>query len=245
MAGPIVKPFGEIIRPGKYGHRLTREMYALVNKKSSTRIPESSLTDELRAFLEPYYEDAKLTILTDEFCHRQREAALENFDLNMAFLAQIPQTDFEDALQGMLAKNKRLRPVTDLKTLDEEWGAYVLVLDEYRQAYIGQSSWDMRKRIKKHWNGTKQFDRLLWSGVEESVMSIDSFRALDTTRIFAARTINYDALESRLVKTFPPDYLLNRIGGGAVTGLRAMFIGAEMKRRQLVIDPGTIPEGTD
>lgn len=64
-------------------------------------------------------------------------------------------------------------------------------------------------------------------------MSIDSFRALDTTRIFASRTINYDALEARLVRTFPPDYLLNRIGGGAVTGLRGMFISAEMKRRQL------------
>ena len=203
------------------------------------------LTDELRAYLAPYYEDAELTILTDEFCRRQREAALENFDLNMAFFAQIRQADFEDALTEMLAKNKRLRPAYDLKTLGEEWGVYVLVLDEYRQAYIRQSSWDMRKRIKKHWNGTKQFDRLLWGGVEESVMSIDSFRALDTTRIFAARTINYDALESRLVKTFPPDYLLNRIGGGAVTGLRAMFIGAEMKRRQLVNDPGTGAAGTD
>jgi hypothetical protein len=72
----------------------------------------------------------------------------------------------------------------------------VLVLDEYRQAYIGQSSWDMLKRTK-HWSGTKHFDGLLWGGVEESVMSIDSFRALNTTRIFAARTINYDALESR------------------------------------------------
>ena len=152
----------------------------------------------------------------------------------MAYFAQIPHTDFEDVLQEMLAKNKRLRPVTDLKTLDEEWGVYVLVLDEYRQAYIGQSSWDMRKRIKAHWNGTKQFDRLLWGGVEESVMSIDSFRALDTTRIFAAKTINYNSLETRLVRSFPPDYLLNRIGGGAVTGLRGLFIGAEMKRRQLV-----------
>lgn len=191
------------------------------------------------------YEDEGHTRLTDEFCSRQREAALENFDLNMAFFAQIPQADFEDALTEMLAKNKRLLPVTDLRTLDEEWGVYVLVLDEYRQAYIGQSSWDMRKRIKKHWNGTKQFDRLLWGGVEESVMSIDSFRALDTTRIFAARTINYDALESRLVKTFPPDHLLHRIGGGAVTGLRAMFIGAEMKRRKLVIEPGTDAAATD
>jgi hypothetical protein len=209
-------------------------MYALVNKKSSTRIPEHLLTDEMRAYLAPHYEDAELTIHTDEFCRRHREMALENFDLNMAFFAQIPQESFDEALDEMLRKNKRLRPVTDLKSLDGEWGVYVLVLDEYRQAYIGQAAWDMRKRIKAHWNGTKQFDRLLWGGVEESVMSIDSFRALDTTRIYASRTINYDALEARLVRTFPADYLLNRIGGGAVTGLRGTFISAEMKRRGLV-----------
>ena len=64
-------------------------------------------------------------------------------------------------------------------------------------------------------------------------MSIASFRALDTTRIFAARTINADALETRLVNAFPPDFLLNRIRGGAVTGFRSLFIGAEMKRREL------------
>jgi hypothetical protein len=229
-----IEHFGELVRPGKYGLRLTREMYALVNKRSSTRIPEHMLTDELRACLAPHYEDAELTIHIDEFCRHHREMALENFTLNMAFFAQIPQESFNEALDEMLRKNKRLRPVTDLKSLDEEWDVYVLVLDEYRQAYIGQSSWDMRKRIKAHWNGTKQFDRLLWGRVEESVMSIDSFRALETTRIFASRTINYDALEARLVKTFPPDYLLNRIDGGALTCLRRLFISAEMKRRGLL-----------
>lgn len=65
------------------------------------------------------------------------------------------------------------------------------------------------------------------------MLSIDSFRALGTTRIFASTTINADSLEARLVRSFPPDYLLNRICGGALTGLRGMFISAEMKRRQL------------
>jgi hypothetical protein len=49
LAASAVQHFGELVRPGKYGHRLTREMYALVNKKSSTRIPDHMLTDELRA----------------------------------------------------------------------------------------------------------------------------------------------------------------------------------------------------
>ncbi len=37
---------------------------------------------------------------------RHREAALENFDLNMAFFAQIPAESFEDALTELLSKNK-------------------------------------------------------------------------------------------------------------------------------------------
>ena len=82
----------------------------------------------------------------------------------------------------MLRKNKSLRSITDLRTLDDREGAYVMVLDDYRQAYIGQA-WDMRRRIKAHWSGTKQFDRLIWGDVHDSVLSIDSFRALDTTAV--------------------------------------------------------------
>ncbi|RNL51414.1 GIY-YIG nuclease family protein [Arthrobacter oryzae] len=232
MAELAVEHFGERVRPGKYGHRLVREMYALVNKTSSTRVRRELFSDELWASLAWAYEDEDRTRHSDEYCRRQREAALENFDLNMAFFAQIPQQSFEDALAEMLGKNKRLRPVTDLRSLDGDEGVYVLVLDDNRQAYVGQAT-DMRRRIKALWTGTKQFDRLLWGGVEESVLYIASFRALDTTRIFAARTINSDALETKLVNAFPPDFLLNRIGGGAVTGMRGLFIAAEMKRRKL------------
>lgn len=163
-----VDHFGESLRASKYSLRLTRDEYALVNKTSSIRLPREVYSDEMWAAVAWAYEDEDPTRLSDDFCTRHREAALENFDLNMAFFAQIPQADFDDALAEMLGKNKRLRPVTDLRSLDGEVGVYVMVLDEYRQAYIGQS-WDMRKRIKKHWTGTKQFDRLLWGGVEESV----------------------------------------------------------------------------
>lgn len=149
MAGLNVEHFGELIRPGKYGHRLTREMYALANKKSSARISEHMLTEELRTLLAPHFEDAGFTIRTDEYCRQQRRDALENFDLNMAFFAQIPRLDFEEALTEMLGKNKALRPVTHLMSYDGDEGLYVMVLDEYRQAYIGQAS-DVRRRIKAH-----------------------------------------------------------------------------------------------
>jgi hypothetical protein len=94
------------------------------------------------------YEDADQTRHSDEYCRRQREAALEDFDLNMVFLAQIPPDSFDDAPTELLRKTRRYAPIFDLRSLDEDEGVYLMVLDEYRQAYIGQSS-DFRARIKK------------------------------------------------------------------------------------------------
>ena len=238
-----VEHFGEQMRSGKYGHRLTRDQYALPNKTPSSRVDRDLIPDKLWADIAWAYEDEDHTILSDAFCERQRDEALENFDLKMAFFSQIPQSDFEDALAEMLRKNKRLKPITDLRTLDGDQGVYVMVLDDYRQAYIGQAS-DMRARIKRHWSGTKAFDRLLWGSPPESVLSIDSFRSLDTTRIFAARTTLVDRLEAKLVRTFPEDFTVNRIGGGKPDGLRIVFLEAELKRRQLVPRTGSpAPEG--
>lgn len=230
MAG--IEHFGEVIQEGKYGYKLTRQWYALINKRSSLYTRREAVSEELWAATTWCYEDEDHRILTDEWCEANRRDALENFDLNMAYFAQIRPEDFEAALQEMLARAKRLRPVEDLKKLDDVEGLYVMVLDEYRQAYIGTSD-NIRRRILKHWNGTKQFDRLIWGDKHESVLSIDAFRPLDTTRIYAMRTVNGFELEERLVRRFPPDYLLNRIGGGEMNGFRAAFISAEVKRRNL------------
>jgi hypothetical protein len=232
LAVPRVKHFGETLRASRYGHRLTRDQYALVNKKPSSRFPREMYTDELWAAMAWMYEDEAHTRLSDEYCTLQREAALENFDLNMEFFARLSADRFEEALTEMLRKHKYLRPVTDLTTMDDEMGIYVMVLDGYPQAYIGQA-WDIRKRIKRHWTGTKQFDRLLFPDKETSVLSIDSFRALDTARIFAAKTIRGEELEQRLVNTFPPGFLLNRVPGGTrIMGAR--FLPSEIRRRQLL-----------
>lgn len=230
-----VDHLGERVRAGKYGHRLTRELYAIINKKPTGRTPRDQMSAESWESEDWAYEDADHTVLSDEFCRPQREAALENFDLNMAFFAQLPQEPFNSALNEVVAKNDEMCPVLDLKTMDGTEGVYIMVLDGYRQAYVGQAR-DIRARIKQHWAGTKTFDRLLLGHRHKSVISIDAFRALDTTRVFAARTTRRNQLEERLVDTIPPDHLLNRIGGGEMTGIRSLFIAAEVKRRQLTPD---------
>ncbi|MDQ0661586.1 hypothetical protein QFZ35_000084 [Arthrobacter ulcerisalmonis] len=85
----------------------------------------------------------------------------------------------------MLARHKNLRAVTDLSAWDGVEGVFVMVLDRYKQVYIGQAL-DIRSCVKRHWSGTKQSDRLIFPDKPSSVLPIYSFRALDTSRIFAA-----------------------------------------------------------
>ncbi|GAB2516325.1 hypothetical protein [Paramicrobacterium agarici] len=228
-----IEHFGEAIRPGKYGFYLSRETYAIPNRKPTSHAPRELFSAEDWKALDWAYEDEEHTHHSDEYCTVQRERALENFDLNMAFFASIERSAFDDAVKHFIANNQRLKPVENLRKWDSKPGVYILVLDKYKQIYIGQA-WNIRKRVKQHWNGTKQFDRLLWGSVEESVLSIDAFRALDTTRIFAAGSTRASDLEAKLEAEFPRDFALNRIWGGDVQGLRAAFMLAEMKRRKLV-----------
>ena len=140
--------FGERVRHGKYGFHLIRDMYALPNRRPSGRVPREWLTDEEWNALDWMYEDPEHTLYSDAYLERNRHHALENFDLNMAFFAQIPHEDFDRALKRMCRQN-RLAQIFELRQLDELEGVYVMVLDDYRQAYIGKSG-NMRRRILSH-----------------------------------------------------------------------------------------------
>lgn len=80
--------------------------------------------------------------------------------------------------------------VTDLAQFDRVAGYYMIVLDEYKQAYVGRSG-DIRKRIQKHWSRQMPLDRLIFGSKESSILAIDSFRAYDTTRVFVYPTNAY------------------------------------------------------
>lgn len=215
--------FGLTVRAGsRNGLRIDRETYARINKRSSTYIRRDQVSSEMWEEFSEFYEDEDHRILTDEWCARQQERALENFDLNMAYFASLDHAEFDAALNESVATQRGMKEVTDLNKWDGVGGIYVMVLDDYRQAYVGvtQSMGGVRERIRQHWSKTKQFDRLLWGSVTESIISIDSFRALDTTRIFAARSSDPWSIEEKLMRTFPKGYLLNRLMGG-----RAELVG--------------------
>lgn len=119
-------------------------------------------------------------------------------------------------------------------------GAYILVLDDYKQVYIGISTSDVKGRILQHWSKHKEFGRLLNGSVETSIISIDSFGALDTTRIFFKELKWYqdlDEYEKKLVDEFKPEYRLNRVVGGLNAeengAVRNLLLMSSVQKRKL------------
>ena len=86
-----------------------------------------------------------------------------------------------------------------------------MVLDNYSQVYIGMSKNNLKRRIIEHWRKKVPFDRLISIKSYNTSINIDSFGALDTTRIF------YKQVESKLcdnyidkiVNEFNDNYNLN------------------------------------
>ncbi|MFD6699820.1 MULTISPECIES: hypothetical protein [unclassified Microbacterium] len=222
--------FGIKVRASqKYGLRLVRDEYARINKRSSMPRRTREMDPEFWDYVDERYEDAEHRIYTDEWCEAERVRALENYDLNMAHFASLDPDEFERVLQHTVKSWRGMVEVTDLTKWDRVPGLYVMVLDDYRQVYVGVTSYTVgiMTRIRQHWNGTKQFDRLLWPDVETSIMSIDSFRPLDTTRIFAFESYDPHGRENELLEKMPSKFALNRIMGGPDALRFAALLGVE------------------
>ena len=151
---------------------------------------------------------------TDKYVDAHYNDCMYNFDLNMKFFDKLDSDVFNKKLDK-LVKKYNLVEIKDLDSLNAS-GVYIMVLDEYKQVYIGISQ-DIKKRIIKHWSTKKEFDRLIFGSKDKSVLSIDSFGALDTTRIFVKEVKgiqSLDKMEEKIVDSFDKDYSLNRIRGG-------------------------------
>ena len=148
----------------------------------------------------------------------------------MKYCASLSKEDFNNELENYLCRHKGFHEIRKLAYCDGLEGFYIMVLDEYKQVYIGKA-YDIKKRIKQHWTNTKDFDRVLLPMYNtDSVFSIDFFRALDTTRIFVWENSISDETEAGLVEDFPKMYCTNRIGGGVHDKITA---AATMNKRKL------------
>ena len=216
--------------------KLSRDTYAQIDKRVHNGVP---------AFMREYYknnpdarkkvyEDEECKIYSDEWCEKHRKECLENFDLNISYFATLDEEKFEKALTKLLKRRKKFTQIYDIYQCDNVAGIYVLVLDRYKQVYIGQTN-NIKRRILQHWRAKKEFDKLIFGRTEKSILSIDSFGCLDTTRIFVLETWALGEEEQILVNAIDPRYCLNRTAGGIHDDreMAIMEIVANKREREL------------
>ena len=207
--------FGIKLKKRKYSFVLKRDEFALVNTKpsfTSLFLPQKNA-----------YTDDSHTKYREEWCQEYRKLCLQNFDLNMRYFSQLNREDFNTAVTTFLKIYKGFYEVYNIRDFDGVSGYYIMILDKYKQVYIGKSS-NIKKRIHQHWSKTLSFDRTLFPlyAADTSCFSIDFFRALDTTRIFVWEKELLDGIEKQLIENFPKQYIINRIGGDIVLGLETI-----------------------
>lgn len=159
------------------------------------------------------YLNLKFKNRDDEFIEEQTKRIKYNYELNMKYFNSLDRNEFDKYVSKFMSENK-FEEVKDLKKYVGVPGIYIMVLDEYKQVYIGISENGIKERIKQHWNAKKEPERLIFGQAFNSVLSIDSFGALDTTRIFVKTNGNLYAVENKVVDEFDKRFLINRTMGG-------------------------------
>lgn len=208
------------------GFNLTRDNYPPISKKKSfgkdylyiNCLNKGKNSVSLEKYRE-IYEDEEGLIYTDAYSQKYLEEALKNFDLNMNYFERLNHLEFQNILNSFLKKHHYFTEVKNLNHLENIKGHYIIILDRYCQAYIGTSG-NIKKRIMQHWTKQVPIDRLVYGSVENSILSIDSFRAFDTSRIFAYCTPNTFAGEEEFINDFDSRFLANRTAGGRLEGLQ-------------------------
>lgn len=222
--------FGEQLRGPQIGHKMIRDLYAFPSRSQKRKPNRADFSDKAWEDDAWRYRDEEHTRHSDGYLLWQRDKALRSFDLSMRYFESLDADEFETALVHVLAKGRTFKPVESLPDWDGVEGAYVMVFDDYKQFYIGQSN-NVRKRIKQHWGGRKSFDRLIYGGVYNSIFPVDELRALDNTRVYAARSNNPYAPEERAEKAADQRFCLNRMTGGEATPLTLMLTALSPRSR--------------
>lgn len=197
----------------------------VLEKSSGLKLTKENYVEKI------IFKDTQLkNHFTNSIIQNYIEAYLYNFDLNMAYFRSLSKDEFNKKLDAFIEGNSGFIEIADLNAVDRTAGYYIMVLDEYAQVYIGTSQ-NIKKRIQEHWRMQMYFDRMIFGDLKNSILSINSFRALDTTRIFAYPTVETFILEDAFINQFDHKYLLNRTAGGALKDLSEAI--AKRKTRDL------------
>lgn len=208
--------------------RISRETYAHINNRSTIYSRSDVMLMQLRGQTPHIYIDETdgSVRYTEKYCLWYQQQCLQNFDINMQRYQELDHQDFDLVLMKFVNGRQFQEvysledPICTIYPWEDEQNivgfVYIMVLDEYKQVYIGITERTVQNRILQHWKKKKAFDRLIWGTVKNSVISIDSFGALDTTRLFVKPYYGkfktpLELYETKCIKTFDKRYLLNRL----------------------------------
>lgn len=141
--------------------------------------------------------------------------SLRNFDLNINYFHGLNEEDFLNNLKKYVMNNNMFEKVDDLSKYNKNQGIYILVLEKYKQIYIGQTTRNLRDRIVRHWRN--ELPLLKTPFIRSGILPIDCFGALDTSMIYVYKSSNQDEidqLESDLIENFPLNFIMNKTIGG-------------------------------
>lgn len=141
--------------------------------------------------------------------------SLRNFDLNINYFHDLNEEDFLNNLKKYVMNNNMFEKVDDLSKYNKDQGIYILVLEKYKQIYIGQTTRNLRDRIVRHWRN--ELPLLKTPFIRSGILPIDCFGALDTSMIYVYKSSNQDEidqLESDLIENFPLNFIMNKTIGG-------------------------------
>lgn len=154
---------------------------------------------------------------SEKYFEDKKQEMIYNFQLNMNHFRSLSFDKFNVCLNKFIRYHRNFKQVKNLNKVLHKPGYYLIVLDEYKQVYIG-ISYDVGARILEHWTKIKPYDRRIYGTYETSKLSIDSFGPLDTTRIYVSLDPNandYDlSKEDKYISCFPNEFVANRTEGG-------------------------------
>lgn len=158
-----VRHMGIWINTALPSSKLSRETYAHISNKSTlysrcdVRVMQSTGQGS-----HIYIDETDGTVrYTDEYCLLHQQRCLQNFDINMQRYQKLDHQSFDQALTKFVRgrKFKEVHSLEDPICTTHPWEAkpnivgfvYIIVLDEYKQAYIGITEQTVQDRILQHW----------------------------------------------------------------------------------------------
>ena len=125
------------------------------------------------------------------------EKYVKNVCNNIETLTKIDKCAFEAELNRIVEKY-HFKEVNDISSYKK--CLYLVVLDEYRQFYIGKAVTSLKNRMRKHWTAKIIPFRQLWNGgFDYSRVKFDNYKIFDSTRIFVCESIQ-DVINENLTE---------------------------------------------